>query len=103
MKSSAHLPVDPLVLRPHVPDDQPVILQPAPAPAVVHEVPVLVPGVVAVMLPPPLHPVTQHNVTNILRHDQSQPVTPGEPTASVDITLKLGSPSTNLSGRFKRD
>ena len=59
---SAHVmlgsPVDPLVLRPDVPDDQPGVLQPAPAPAVVHEVPVRVPGVVAVMLPSPLHPVT---------------------------------------------
>ena len=51
-------PVDPLVLRPDIPDDQPGVLEPAPAPAVVHEVPVRVPGVVAVMLTPPLHPVT---------------------------------------------
>ena len=56
-------PVDPLVLRPHVPDDQPGVLDPAAAPAVVQEVPVLVPGVVAVMLPPPLHPDTNNTET----------------------------------------
>ena len=80
-----------------------IYLQAAPAAAVVHQVAVGVARVVAVVLPPPLHPGTRARGTWHGTRGLSSPVVSSEAVVTLQITLQLSSPSANLSEMYDRN
>ena len=77
--------------------------QAAPAAAVVHQVAVGVARVVAVVLPPPLHPGTRARGTWHGTRGLSSPVVSSEAVVALQVTLQLSSPSANLSEMYDRN